>query len=130
MFGLSGAALFLLQLTEQWKFTKLFFASIARGGLFAAGGVAWIYTPELHSTEIRTTATGLAFGMARVGGAMSSYIIYNGLYQWFKVLVLLGVAMGGALLSSSIPHETAGKHMVETSAAAEGDVDETAALVS
>ena len=132
MFGLAGASLFLLQLTEQWKFTKLFFASVARGSLFAAGGVSWIFTPELHSTEVRATATGLAFGMARIGGAMSSYIIYNGLYQWFKVLVLIGVACGGSLLCSSIPHETAGKHMVETNSAAvaECDLDETRALVN
>jgi hypothetical protein len=48
-------------------------AYTARGALFAAGGVAWTFTPEVYPTDVRVSGTGLAYALGRVGAFGSDH---------------------------------------------------------
>ena len=96
---------------------KLVCAGVARGSIFAAGGVAYIYTPELYPTEIRARGTSAAYACARVGGFFSSYFMFGHLPTRVKIFTLVAVAVGAASLTSFIPKETAGKDMTEQASA-------------
>ena len=97
-------------LVSGWPIMKLVCAGVARGSIFAAGGVAYIYTPELYPTEIRARGTSAAYACARVGGFFSSYFMFGHLPTRVKIFTLVAVAVGAASLTSFIPKETAGNN--------------------
>ena len=88
-------------------------AYTARGALFAAGGVAWAFTPEVYPTDVRVSGTGLAYALGRVGAFGSSYIVYDGEKNSWRLPFLASVAALAALAASAISIDTARSPIVE-----------------
>ena len=99
--------------TDGWVTARGVSAYTARGALFAAGGVAWTFTPEVYPTDVRVSGTGLAYALGRVGAFGSSYIVYDGEKNSWRLPFLASVAALAALAASAISIDTARSPIVE-----------------
>ena len=88
-------------------------AYTARGALFAAGGVAWTFTPEVYPTDVRVSGTGIAYALGRAGAFSSSYIVYDGEKNSWRLPFLASVAALAALAASAVAVDTARAPIVE-----------------
>lgn len=111
---LCTAAFFLLNITlhnhdDGGQLALLF---IGRAAILGAFQVTYLYTPEVYSTNVRSTAVGIANGWARVGGMVAPFV-GQGLVESGKVVesifVFGGVSLLGAVASVLLPVETVGK---------------------
>jgi putative MFS transporter len=71
----AGLSLFLLCFTVKYGRTlQIVFAFSSRVFEMMISSAVWIITPELLSTEVRTSGHGIASAIARIGGCLSPYV--------------------------------------------------------
>eukprot|EP01138_Halocafeteria_seosinensis_P010716 gb/GECG01010943.1/.p1 GENE.gb/GECG01010943.1/~~gb/GECG01010943.1/.p1 ORF type:complete len:590 (+),score=59.81 gb/GECG01010943.1/:1-1770(+) len=120
------AAFFLINVTlhnhdDSGQLALLF---IGRAAILGAFQVAYLYTPEVYSTNVRSTAVGIANGWARVGGMVAPFVgqglVASG-HVVESIFVFGGVSFLGAIASVLLPVETVGKPLHDS----ETDEEET-----
>lgn len=88
--------------------TLMFVAFLARMFMMGASSTTWVATAEILPTQIRTTGHASANAIARVGGALSPFVVSTYVPMKTIGIVMASVAMVTCLLSWHFP-ETAGK---------------------
>jgi len=90
--------------------TILFFVRGLASGVFQA---AYVYTPEVYPTVLRSVGVGACSGMARLGAALTPYIAQVLMKNSLKlaVAIYVGVALIAAFSCLMLPFETKGHEM-------------------
>ncbi|KAK6630950.1 hypothetical protein RUM44_003122 [Polyplax serrata] len=100
--------------SERVLLTVILFA--ARGIIAGVFQAAYVYTPEVYPTPLRSVGVGSCSAMARLGAMVTPYIAQ----VLVKTSLLLAVtvygaaAIAAAIASYFLPYETSGKEMRET----------------
>jgi MFS family permease len=100
-----------------WNEIILFiFAVGARGAIFAAFSVIYIYTPEMYPTVIRSIALGACGSVSRIGGMATPFIsnMLESIDSRIPMIIYSLVCILSAILVLFLPIETNGKKMSET----------------
>ena len=74
---------------------------------------AWTFTPEVYPTDVRASATAVAYALCRAGAFSSSYIVYDGEKNSWRLPFLASVAALAALAASAVAVDTARAPIVE-----------------
>ncbi|EEB12522.1 sugar transporter, putative [Pediculus humanus corporis] len=110
----SFCVFFILFATSEVLLTVILFA--ARGIIAGVFQAAYVYTPEVYPTPLRSVGVGSCSAMARLGAMITPYIAQ----VLVKTSLLLTVtvyglaAISAAVASYFLPYETSGKEMRET----------------
>jgi len=106
--GLSVLGLAFLAADDAKRGPLMFMAFLARMFMMGATSTTWVATAEILPTQIRTTGHASANAIARVGGALSPFIV--ALYVPMRVIgiIMASVALVTSVLSWHFP-ETQGK---------------------
>lgn len=89
---------------------------IAQGGPSVE---CWIIPNEVFPTDLRSSATGIATAISRIGAAVGTYLVPSmlaGLGIGNTMLVMAGVCLAGVILCVALAEETKGKSLAEASA--------------
>lgn len=114
--SLSGAGLSLFLLCFMatiGRTLQIFLAFSSRVFEMMISSTVWIITPELLSTEVRTSGHGIASAIARIGGCLSPYVV-TGEPLTVVGFVMLSIHLMTALIASRLP-ETKGTGMGKVS---------------
>lgn len=110
---LGGISVFLLCLLDSMGASRavlLICSLLSRLFLMGATCLTWVSTSEILSTEVRTTGHSAANAIARVGGALSPYLISNGIPIQVVGVIMLGISLITARFTWKLP-ETRGVAM-------------------
>ncbi|CAG9461743.1 unnamed protein product [Pedinophyceae sp. YPF-701] len=106
------AILPLLMISSSHKAAMTGLLFVSRCLVLSTFQVAWIYTPEVFPTDVRSFALGLTNGFARVGGLVSPFVsvalVESGLEEMAEALFLT-LCLVGAAAALCLPIETAGR---------------------
>lgn len=116
-FGGTCIALLLMLVLPSSQLSDTMCLFFGRGFIEAAFVIAYVYTPEVYPTTIRTTAFGLSNSMGRVGGMVAPFVgedlIERG--QRTTALTIFVVFTGCAMLVTFLlPVETKGVSLADT----------------
>jgi len=110
----AGLSLFLLCfVVSLGRNLQIFFAFSSRVFEMMISSTVWIITPELLSTDVRTSGHGIASAIARIGGCLSPYIVTGASLPTVGI-IMLTVHATTALVASRLP-ETRGAAMGRSS---------------
>jgi len=112
-YALGGCSVFLLCLFASVEAPRALLLSCSFSSrLFMMGAtcLTWVSTSEILSTEIRTTGHSAANAVARIGGAVSPYIVSEGTPLLAIGIIMLCVSVWTASCVSKLP-ETMGVGM-------------------
>lgn len=89
-------------------------AFISRGGVNGVTSMNWVYTPEVYSTSLRTSAMGFHSALSRISSSVTpwitNYLVING--NALPAIIIFGVAQAiGTIISCCLPVETTGKQL-------------------
>ena len=89
------------------------FLFVARGFISGAFQTAYVYTPEVYPTSMRSIGLGMCSTMARIGAILApfnSQVVLN--YSVYGAISIYGcVALAAAGASLLLPIETRGREM-------------------
>lgn len=89
------------------------FLFVARGFISGAFQTAYVYTPEVYPTSMRSIGLGTCSAMARIGAILTPFnaqVILN--YSTYAAIAIYGcVALAAAGASLLLPIETKGRQM-------------------
>lgn len=90
----------------------LFFIRVLASGVFQA---AYVYTPEVYPTVLRSVGVGSCSGMARLGAMLTPYIAQVLMKESLSLAVAVYVAVSliAAVACMMLPVETRGKDLVD-----------------
>lgn len=106
----SGASVLIVGLVHD-SFTQLIASGVFMTAMMAASSVTWVHTPELYSTEIRSSAHCVANACTRLAAASASYWAYSGYSQAIVTGLFAIVCFLAAGLAFVLP-ETASMKLV------------------
>lgn len=117
LFLVAGVAIISLCFYARSRAEDTFVLFVARAGIEGAFVTAFVYTPEVYPTSIRTTGFGAANSFGRLGGMLSPFIAQDLFENGFESLsqAILGVAaLAGCVASLMLFTETKGQKLAET----------------
>eukprot|EP00904_Undaria_pinnatifida_P014189 jgi/Undpi1/9900/HiC_scaffold_28.g12354.m1 len=101
-FVLSGVTTALLPLSSS-LWWLLLFSFLARGTAYMAACLAWVITPELYPTEIRSTGHAASNAFARIGAIAASYWVASSVGNEGIAGLLLAVGVVGGIAGQALP---------------------------
>jgi len=101
MYLLGGISIFVLCMAASQKESSrammIVLAFIARGLAMGASSMTWIVTAELLPSQVRTTGHAAANAIARLGGAVSPFLINESVDMY-----IIGTVMGCVSIATSV----------------------------
>lgn len=91
----------------------LFIIRGVASGVFQA---AYVYTPEVYPTSLRSIGVGSCSGMARIGAMLTPQVAQVMLmaHRWHAISIYASVSVIAAILAYFLPLETKGRELPET----------------
>lgn len=106
--GFSVFGLAFLAAADSKRGILMFMAFLARMFMMGSSSTTWVVTAEILPTQIRNTGHASANAIARMGGAISPFIVSPGMPLQLIGIIMGGVALVTCALSWNLP-ETQGK---------------------
>uniref|UniRef100_A0A7E4V393 MFS domain-containing protein n=1 Tax=Panagrellus redivivus TaxID=6233 RepID=A0A7E4V393_PANRE len=114
-FSLASSLVFTQDNTAAW--ISLVQILVAKCAATAVYSTIYTYTPELFPTSVRTRAVGVCSLFARVGGILSSFMVYYLVPRFGRVVIVIPFAVLAFIAAIGVRlllPETAGTHLPQT----------------
>lgn len=110
----AGSSISVLLMGLNFPHITLIILSIcARICIMGSSSATWVITPELFTTELRSSGHSIANCMARVGAFIVPFIINSKQLTHLHVSIILSIICGIATITSFFLPETAGRDIDE-----------------
>jgi len=98
----------LLLISTSNTYVLMVLAFIGRATIMGAFCSAWVYTPEVYPTVVRTTGLGVASAMAKLAGIITPFIatVLPSIANWIPILIYGGFCFLSTVAALLLPIET------------------------